>query len=271
MPELPEVETTLRGVRPYVVGQVIKTVVVRQRHLRVPVTHGLESRLQNQVVRSVGRRAKYLLFQFDFGTLSVHLGMSGRLRVVPVDLPPEKHDHFELVFEHGVCLRLRDPRRFGQVLWLGTRPLESKWLKHLGPEPLDPDFNGDYLYRQARSRKVAVKNFIMDGRIVVGVGNIYASEALYLAGIHPSRAAGRISLKRYHQLCTSIEQVLRAAIKAGGTTLRDYMSIDGRAGYFEQELHMYGREGFPCPHCGTTIKRRIIGQRSTFYCATCQR
>ena len=144
-------------------------------------------------------------------------------------------------------------------------------LAHLGPEPLSDNFNGDYLYSRSTNRREAVKNFIMDGRIVVGVGNIYASEALYLAGIHPSRAAGRLSLKRYHQLCTSIEQVLRAAIKAGGTTLRDYMSIDGRAGYFEQELHMYGREGFPCHHCGTTIKRRIIGQRRPFYCAPDQR
>jgi formamidopyrimidine-DNA glycosylase len=271
MPELPEVETTLRGVGPYVIDQTVEKVIVRQAKLRVPVSSGLGSRLRGQIIRGVERRAKYLLFRFDCGTLSIHLGMSGRLQVLPVDTPAKKHDHVDLVLRNGTCLRLRDPRRFGHVVWLGKRPQYSKWLAHLGPEPFNADFNGDYLYRCGRGRKVTIKQFIMDGRIVVGIGNIYASEALYLSRIHPKRQAGRISRKRYHRLCLAIQCVLKDAIEAGGTTLQDFRSVDGRSGYFQQKLAVYGRDGHPCYNCRTLVRRVLVGQRSGFYCPRCQR
>ena len=271
MPELPEVETTLRGIRPHIIDQSVKAVVVRQRQLRVPVSRGLKSKLKDQVVHDIERRAKYLLFHFDCGTLAIHLGMSGSLRVTSASAPIDKHDHVDLLFNNGAQLRFRDPRRFGLVVWLGKRPLTSRWLAHLGPEPLSDNFNGDYLYSRAANRRGAVKNFIMDGRIVVGVGNIYASEALHHAHIHPARGAGRISRHRYDDLCVAIKGVLARAIDAGGTTLRDYVSADGVPGFFEQQLAVYGREGSPCGLCSAPIRRRVIGQRSSFFCSQCQR
>jgi formamidopyrimidine-DNA glycosylase len=270
MPELPEVETTRRGIAPHVVGRRVAELVVRERRLRWPVPQGLEARLRRQVLQRLERRAKYLLFGFDAGTLIVHLGMSGSLRMVEPGTPPGKHDHVDLVFDGGQVLRLTDPRRFGAVLWTGGAPQEHPLLAGLGPEPLSEQFNGDYLYRLSRGRRTPVKNFLMDGRIVVGVGNIYANEALFGAGIHPKRAAGRIGRERYGQLAEAVKSVLQAAIEQGGTTLRDFIGGDGRPGYFAQKLQVYGRAGEACPRCSAPILAVRVGQRSTFYCRRCQ-
>ena len=270
MPELPEVETTRRGIAPLVEGRRVSRVVVRQPRLRWPVPEELPARLARRTLQRVERRAKYLLLRFGHGTLILHLGMSGSLRVVPPRTPPEKHDHFDLVLGNR-CLRLRDPRRFGAVLWTGEDPARHPLLANLGPEPLETAFDGAHLHRHSRGRATAVKNFIMDGRIVVGVGNIYASEALFEAGIHPARPCGRISLERYQRLADTIRRTLADAIEQGGTTLRDFRQADGRPGYFVQELKVYGREGAPCPRCGAPVRQRVIGQRSSFYCGRCQR
>ena len=270
MPELPEVETTRRGVEPFSARQRIAELRVREPRLRWPVPPDLPDLLRGLEVQSVERRAKYLLFRTCEGTLLVHLGMSGSLRVMDAAEPPLKHDHIDLVFESGRCLRFNDPRRFGCFLWVapGERhPLLSK----LGPEPLSDDFNGAYLYRLSRARKAPVKHFIMDGHVVVGVGNIYANEALFLSKILPHRAAGRISLARYEQLALTIKQVLTSAIKQGGTTLRDFVGGDGKPGYFAQQLFVYGRAGAPCKVCGTPLRERRLSQRSTVYCVACQR
>ncbi len=269
MPELPEVETTRRGIAPLVEGRRVSRVVVRQPRLRRPVPEELPGLLARRTLQRVERRAKYLLLRFRHGTLILHLGMSGSLRVVPPETPPEKHDHFDLVLGDR-CLRLRDPRRFGAVLWTGEDPLAHPLLRHLGPEPLGPAFDGDHLHRRSRGRTAAVKNFIMDGRTVVGVGNIYASEALFEAGIHPARPCGRISPERYRRLAEAIRRILADAIEQGGTTLRDFRRADGRPGYFVQELKVYGRTGDPCPRCGAPVRQRVIGQRSSFYCGRCQ-
>ena len=270
MPELPEVETTRRGIAPLLQTRRIVQVRVRQSQLRWPVPRDLDRRLRGIEVEAVTRRAKYLLLRTAVGTLILHLGMSGSLRVVPADTPPGKHDHIDLVLEDGNCLRLRDPRRFGALLFTREAPERHPLLRELGPEPLEADFTGDYLYARSRGRRVAVKAFLMDSRIVVGVGNIYASEALFLAGIAPNRAAGRISRGRYGRLAAAVQQVLRAAIAAGGTTLRDFSAVDGAPGYFSIELKVYDRAGEPCPQCGDPIRTRRLGQRSTFYCARCQ-
>ena len=270
MPELPEVETTRRGVEPFSARQRIAELRVREPRLRWPVPPNLPDLLRGLEVQSVERRAKYLLFRTCEGTLLVHLGMSGSLRVMDAAEPPLKHDHIDLVFESGRCLRFNDPRRFGCFLWVapGERhPLLSK----LGPEPLSEDFNGNYLYRLSRARKAPVKHFIMDGHVVVGVGNIYANEALFLSKILPHRAAGRISRARYEQLAQNIKQVLTSAIKQGGTTLRDFVGGDGKPGYFAQQLFVYGRAGAPCKVCGTPLRERRLSQRSTVYCVACQR
>lgn len=270
MPELPEVETTLRGIKPHILNRKVSAVVVRNRRLRWPVPAALDSRLAGQTVHGVTRRAKYLLLTLDTGTLILHLGMSGSLRITASATPAQKHDHVDIQFgSHTV--RLRDPRRFGAVLWTSRDPLQHKLLKHLGPEPLQDDFDGDHLYGASRGRKQAVKTFIMDSRRVVGVGNIYASEALFLAGIHPGTAAGRISRARYLALAAAIKQVLGAAIEQGGTTLRDFTASDGQPGYFAQSLHVYGRQGQPCTRCGAPVRQIQQGQRSTYYCPHCQR
>ncbi len=270
MPELPEVETTRRGIAPHLEGQHLRQVVIRQRRLRWPVTRGLDGQLRGQTLHRVSRRAKYLLLEFERGSLLIHLGMSGSLRLLEQDTPAQKHDHVDLVFQSGQCLRYRDPRRFGAILWAGTRPLEHPLLRALGPEPLSAAFHGDYLAAQAQGRRCAIKNLIMDHRIVVGVGNIYANEALFLAGIHPARAAGRISRQRYRQLAEHIKTVLAAAIEQGGTTLQDFTASDGQPGYFAQQLRVYGRTGEPCPNCGQPLRSRLIGQRNSFYCGRCQ-
>ena len=270
MPELPEVETTRRGIEPHIVGKTLTGVVVRERRLRWPVPRQLHRSVAGQTVQSLQRRGKYLLLGLSTGTVIIHLGMSGSLRILNCKTSPQKHDHVDFVFQNGQCLRLRDPRRFGTVLFTRQDPLEHKLLADLGPEPLGHHFSGDYLFRQSRGKKVAVKLFIMNSKIVVGVGNIYANEALFLAGIHPKRSAGRLSAERCTRLAQAIKSVLRAAIKAGGTTLRDFTAEDGRPGYFQQQLHAYGKAGQPCSRCGTMIKHITLGQRATYYCPRCQ-
>jgi formamidopyrimidine-DNA glycosylase len=270
MPELPEVETTLRGLEPHLKGQSVVKLVVRNRRLRWPIPSGLEAKLRGQTLLGMRRRAKYLLLEFPHGHLLSHLGMSGSLRLLTGDLTPQKHDHFDLAFANGMCLRYHDPRRFGLLLWTKREPAMHRLIRHLGPEPLSDKFTGEYLYRLAQKRKAAVKNFIMDGRIVVGVGNIYASEALHRAGIHPTRPAGRISLARYQNLASIIKIVLAEAIAAGGTTLKDFLNSAGLPGYFAQKLLVYGREGLPCGTCLSLIRNLTVGQRASFYCPKCQ-
>jgi len=269
MPELPEVETTRRGIEPHICGKIVDEVIVRQPQLRWPVPSLLADRLVGNAILSVNRRAKYLLIAIDGGTMIMHLGMSGSLRMVTADTPPGKHDHVDICFQESV-LRFHDPRRFGAVLWVDGDPMGHKLLQQLGPEPLSGAFDGEYLHRLARGRKSAVKTFLMNGHVVVGVGNIYANEALFQAGIHPKTAAGKISINRYERLVEAVKAVLTEAIKQGGTTLRDFTREDGKPGYFAQQLNVYGRGGANCLVCGGVIKEIRLGQRSTFYCSNCQ-
>ncbi len=269
MPELPEVETTLRGITPHIKNKKITNVVVRQRNLRWPIPANLNKTLINQKIKNIKRRAKYLLFKTDAGYIILHLGMSGSLRIVPSGINHNKHDHVDIIFNKYI-LRFHDPRRFGALLWTRRDPLEHKLLKNLGIEPLDNQFNGKYLHKHAVSRKVNVKTFIMNNHIVVGVGNIYASEALFLSGIHPQRSAGRISLARYEVLADNIKIVLTKAIKLGGTSLKDFVREDGKPGYFANKLNVYNKKGDPCPICNSPIKSCVLGQRSSFYCTQCQ-
>ncbi len=269
MPELPEVETSRRGIAPWVEQQEVCDVIIRDRRLRWPVPTDIDKCLPGQQIRSVARRAKYLLFDTDAGTAIMHLGMSGSVRIIDDGEPAGKHDHVDICFGSGKALRFRDPRRFGSLLW-AENPLEHALLKNLGPEPLSDDFSGEHLWRRSRGRKVAIKPFIMNASIVVGVGNIYASEALFRAGIHPRRAAGRIAAERLDRLAAAIKAVLQRAIEAGGTTLRDFHGGDGEPGYFKQQLDVYDREGLPCRACKTAIRSIVLGQRSTYYCLRCQ-
>lgn len=271
MPELPEVETTRRGIAPHLLDRRISALHLRVARLRWPVPAELVDLLPGRRILGVARRAKYLLLGLDAGSLILHLGMSGSLRVLPAATPPQPHEHLDLVLEHGACLRLRDPRRFGALLWSPGDPLAHPLLRDLGPEPLEDGFDGDHLYRLSRRRRAAVKTLIMDGRVVVGVGNIYASEALFRARIHPQRAAGDIGLVRYRRLAEAIRQVLTEAIAQGGTSLRDFSQVDGRPGYFAVALQVYGRTGAPCPACGAALLEQRIGQRSSFFCERCQR
>ncbi len=272
MPELPEVETTRRGLSPHVNGLNVTAVTVRDHRLRQPVPQDLSRVLVGQRLNGIRRRAKYLLFDFDPGTLIVHLGMSGSLRIVAADSPALPHDHIDLEFDHRQCLRLRDPRRFGLMLWTPGDPARHPLLASLGPEPWDAAFNADYLVALARTRTGAVKNFLMDGHVVVGVGNIYASESLHRAGIHPSRAARRVSAARYLGLIHNVRTVLDEAIAFGGTTLRDFIHEDGKPGYFRNELRVYDRAGKPCLQCGEAdIRTRVIGQRMSYFCPRCQK
>ena len=270
MPELPEVETTLRGIEPHLVNQRIARVIVRDPRLRWPVPAEVKKAEGQQFV-GLDRRGKYLLLQLEQGGLIIHLGMSGSLRILQQPLAPEKHDHVDIELENGVCLRFNDPRRFGAFLWVDGEMESHELLRDLGPEPLSTEFTTDYLYKRSRERRVAIKNFIMNGHIVVGVGNIYASEALFMAGIHPQRAAGRVSRQRYEGLTAAIRDVLDRAIKQGGTTLRDFVNSDGAPGYFAQELLVYDRAGSDCFQCGAAIRQKVIGQRSSYYCPACQR
>ena len=270
MPELPEVETTRRGVSPYCEGQVVKRLLVRESRLRWPVPEQLPRVIAGQKIETIERRAKYLLFRTAAGSLLVHLGMSGSLRVVDAGQAPGKHDHIDILLQSGACLRYHDPRRFGCFLWL--EPGEQHvLLGQLGPEPLSPDFDGDLLYRRSRGRSCPVKSFIMDARTVVGVGNIYANEVLFISGVDPRRAAGRISRTRYRVHADNIKQVLTSAIEQGGTTLRDFVGGDGKPGYFAQQLYVYGRGGEPCKSCGARLREIRQGQRTTVFCVTCQR
>ena len=270
MPELPEVETTRLGIAPYLVGRNVSGLVVRQRRLRWPIPKILIRTLPGQRIESVQRRAKYLLVNTGAGSAVLHLGMSGSLRVLDANTAPGTHDHYDWQLDSGHVLRYTDPRRFGCLLWQAAGTTHEL-LAGLGPEPLDAAFDGDHLWRRSRGRSASVKTLVMDQAIVVGVGNIYAAEALFAAGIHPRRKAGAVSRERYHRLVEAIRRILEHAIRRGGTTLRDFISPDGVPGYFEQELFVYGRAGQPCRNCGTPIRAITLGQRSTFYCARCQR
>jgi len=279
LPELPEVETTLRGIEPFLSGHVIREITVRNSALRWPVPTDVRL-AEGTRVRRCWRRGKYLLVETEpvdtesaapGGGLLFHLGMSGSLRICGAEDAPRKHDHVDLVLENGKCVRFNDPRRFGVFTWWNAPACAHKLLKDLGPEPLSEAFSGHHLWKASRGRKGAVKNFIMDGKTVVGVGNIYASEALFMAGIHPARQAGRISAVRYDALAAAIRDVLGRAIRRGGTTLRDFLNTDGNPGYFARELLVYEREGKPCFQCGAAVKRKVIGQRSSYYCPRCQR
>lgn len=270
MPELPEVETSRRGISPHLTGRRIENIVIRDRRLRWPVSRDIERKLTGATVENVGRRAKYLLLNTTGGTAILHLGMSGSVYIVDRDTPAGVHEHFDFDLDSGMSLRYRDPRRFGSLHW-SDRP-EQHWLiRDLGPEPLERPFDGEYLWAASRGRRSAVKPFIMNAAIVVGVGNIYASEALFAAGIHPLRAAGRISRRRYEDLALAIRTVLEKAIRAGGTTLRDFYGGNGEAGYFRHELAVYDREDEPCLQCRTPITATVQAQRRTYYCKSCQR
>ncbi len=271
MPELPEVETSRRGIEPHIRLHTITDVVIRQHKLRWPIPADLPETVRGQQVEQVGRRGKYLILQLQTGNIIIHLGMSGSLRVATKNQAAEKHDHIDICFDNSKILRLRDPRKFGCVLWTDAPVAEHKLLKKLGPEPLTGDFSEDYLYHLSRKRKATIKSFIMNSHIVVGVGNIYACESLFKAGINPKRKAGAISRDSYRRLVAEIKATLDASIKRGGTTLRDFIGGDGQPGYFAQELSVYGRAGLDCPACGKKIKQITQQARSTFYCSNCQK
>jgi len=270
MPELPEVETTRSGIAPHIEGKKVRQVIVRQAKLRWPISPEISSLLPNLSITKVLRRAKYLLLKTSAGTLIIHLGMSGSLRIVNADTPVEKHEHVDIIFNDDTCLRYKDPRRFGCLLWTSSPIQQHKLIQHLGPEPLSDDFEINDFYNKAKLRKTPIKNLIMDGKVVVGVGNIYACEALFSSGIHPQRAANNISRKRLERLLNEIKKVLARAIEQGGTTLKDFVNSEGKPGYFQQTLNVYGRNNKPCPTCNTTIKQVVIAQRSSFYCPSCQ-
>jgi len=271
VPELPEVETIRRGIEPHVVGRTIERVVVRDRRLRWPIARGFENTLAGKRIRAVGRRGKYLLLDLDGGRVILHLGMTGNLAVLEPGRAVRKHDHFDFELSGKLLLRFNDPRRFGAALWWPASQAQHALIRHMGPEPLTDAFNADYLVKLARKRSAPVKNFLMDGRIVVGVGNIYAVEALYRAGIRPTRQAGRVTRAEYGRLVDAVRAVLNDAIAAGGTTFRDFRDSNGEPGYFVQKLFVYDRAGQPCRKCKAPIKRLVIGQRSSYYCPKCQR
>lgn len=270
MPELPEVEITRRGIAPHLCGQRVTAVRVRQPRLRYPVPDDLAQCLPGQVVLAVRRRGKYLLVEFAEGCLLLHLGMSGSLRIVAADLPAEKHDHFDLVVG-AQALRLRDPRRFGAVLWLDHPAAAHPLLARLGLEPLEPGFDGAALHGLCRGRATPIKLLIMDGHLLVGVGNIYASESLFRARIHPQTPAGKLSKARCERLASCLRETLQDALAAGGSSLRDFVHSDGSAGYFQQQYFVYGRDDEPCRVCASPIRRLVMGQRASFYCPRCQR
>jgi len=270
MPELPEVETSRRGISPHIINQRVLDLVLRHTQLRWKIPGNLLSYIKNKKLQTIERRAKYLLLNFTSGTLLIHLGMSGSLRICPLNTAAQKHDHVDIIFPNCL-LRFTDPRRFGAILWLGQTPESSPLLNKLGPEPLSEDFSSSYLYMASRTRKLPVKQFIMDQKVVTGVGNIYATEALFIAGIKPTRAAANISQKRYQLLVTAIKEILQQAIRQGGTTLRDFVGGDGKPGYFQQTLHVYGKAGHKCPHCNTPLKAVRLAARNSVYCPKCQR
>ncbi len=270
MPELPEVETTRRGIEPHILNATVKDIIVREYKLRWRIPKELEQQLPNQTILKVERRAKYLLLKTKSHCLIIHLGMSGSLRILEDHVPAEKHDHVDIILSCNILLRYRDPRKFGALFWTAQNPLLHPRLIDLGLEPLSKKFDDTYLFQQSRKKTVCVKSFIMNAKILVGVGNIYASEALYLAGIDPRRAAGRISKKRYGLLVQAVQKVLTKAIKYGGTTLRDFTKSDGAPGYFAQKLNVYDKNDLPCPSCNQAIKQIKLNQRSSYYCPKCQ-
>lgn len=271
MPELPEVETTRRGIEPYLKAQTVVQVEIRQPKLRWPIPANLAKQLRHQVITDISRRGKYLLLHTVAGTVIIHLGMSGSLRILETATLPSKHDHVDIMLSNHVCLRFNDPRRFGCILWTKTNPLLHPLLQHLGPEPLTKNFTADYLFQAVQRRKVPIKLFIMNSAIVVGVGNIYANEALFLAGISPEKIAAELTLKQCELLVEKIKFILNKAIKQGGTTLRNFSGSDGKPGYFKQELSVYGRGGEPCVKCKTVLQETRLGQRSTVFCLKCQK
>ncbi|PLY00211.1 MAG: DNA-formamidopyrimidine glycosylase [Desulfuromonas sp.] len=271
MPELPEVETTCRGIAPHVTGQTVLELILRTKKLRHPLDTELCRVLAGRTIVAVERRAKYLLLHCDRGSIIIHLGMSGMLRVVPADTTEQKHDHVDLIFTNGQALRFTDPRKFGIFTYTDEDPATHRFLVNLGPEPLSAAFTAAYLHERARGKKQAIKPFIMDQAVVVGVGNIYANEALFRAGIHPTRQAGRVSIARLETLVEMIRIILNEAIAAGGTTISDFHQADGKPGYFARQLQVYGRAGEPCVTCGAGVKSCRLGQRSTYYCSHCQR
>lgn len=270
MPELPEVETTRRGIAPHVEGRVVTRAILRRPNLRWPIPDEITQVFVGQRVSATERRAKYLLLHSDAGAAIIHLGMSGSLRVLDADVPVRAHDHVDLLLDNGHLLRFNDPRRFGCLLWQPAGQTHAL-LQDLGPEPLEQGFDGDYLFVRSRGRSAPVKAFLMDQRVVVGVGNIYVAEALFAAGVRPMRAAGKITRREYALLADAIRRILAHAIERGGTTLRDFLKPDGEPGYFEQELFVYGRAGEACKRCGSAITLRRDAQRSSFYCRVCQR
>ena len=270
MPELPEVETTRRGIEPHLLRRRIARAVLRRPDLRWPIPPEITQELPGQRIEAVERRAKYLILRAETGDAILHLGMSGSLRVLPAGVPLRSHDHVDLELDDGQLLRFNDPRRFGALLWQARGQMHPL-LAGLGPEPLSAEFSGEHLFRLSRGRAAPVKTFLMDQAIVVGVGNIYAAESLFRAGIDPRRAAGKVSLARYQALAEAVSEILAYAIVRGGTTLRDFLAPDGAPGYFEQELLVYGREGEACKVCGTKLKHTALGQRATVWCPCCQR
>lgn len=271
MPELPEVETSRCGILPHILQQTVVRVILRHPTLRWPIPANLSELLSQQQVIAVERRGKYILLRFHHGALILHLGMSGMLRIVPVTTPAAKHDHVDIEFANGICLRFSDPRRFGCVLWTAEDPLQHRLLKKLGPEPLSPEFNTEYLFTKTRKKTIASKQFLMDSHQVVGVGNIYANEALFAAKVHPQKSAEKLTRADCTKLVIAIKNVLRKAIRFGGTTLKDFAQSDGKPGYFSQQLQVYGHGGEPCKKCKTILKELRQGGRATVYCPQCQK
>lgn len=270
MPELPEVETTMRGLMPHLEGVMIQDVIVRAPQLRWPIPSDLKTCLSGQKIIKLSRRGKYLLIHVTTGTLIIHLGMSGSLRFLNSNKPPSRHDHVDILFSEKTILRYNDPRRFGAILWTEITPLNHPLLASIGIEPLDNQFNGEYLKKCALKRNVPVKSFIMNSKIVAGIGNIYAAEALFLAKIHPSTPAGMLTQHQCERLVTAIKKILNQAIVAGGTTLKDFVNSEGKPGYFSQQLQVYGRADLPCVRCNAPLQSMQTGQRSTVFCEHCQ-
>lgn len=269
MPELPEVETTCNGIRPHCIGHQISHVVVRNPRLRWPITADLPQRVAGETIHSIARRAKYILMELDTGTLIIHLGMSGRLHILPNDSPPVKHDHVDIALSNGYCLRYNDTRRFGSIHWT-DRPTQHFLLSKLGVEPLTGAYDGHYLYTQCKKRAVAIKPLLMNHHIVVGIGNIYASEALFLAQVHPAKTAADITMAEAERIVTYSKDRLQVAISKGGSTLKDFLHTDGKPGYFQHDFHVYGRAHEPCHHCHSPIQKITQAQRATFFCPRCQ-
>ena len=270
MPELPEVETTKRGLEPHIVGKQVLSAQIYQKQLRWEIPSHLPTTINGEFIKKISRRAKYILIKFSNGSLVMHLGMSGSISVVPSGEALKIHHHFELILDNATSMRFHDPRRFGSILWQKNNE-QLSLFNNIGPEPLSSEFNDNTLYLSSKGRKKNIKTFIMDSSIVVGVGNIYASESLFLAGISPKRVAGKTSKKRYQALTQCIKQILAEAINNGGTTLNDFSNIDGEPGYFSQVLSVYGRNDMPCYRCNGTIKRIVQNQRASYYCPRCQK